>query len=732
MGGTEGQTYCLRWNNHKSNLVEILEVLINKESYVDCTIYVDDHVQFKAHRVVLAANSPYFQSILQDVPMEHCSILFPDVKRFEMQALLEYMYTGEVNVTQSQIPRIMEIARQLEVKGLFEMDAQDHFSGNGGNGNGPGAHINNNKLQNYQQSSPIISQSTNISSSAQSSSASPPYNYKSHYPNMLSQSPVPSSSECPPPQWPMTAASSHHLSPLQVPTPFQSAAAAAALSSVYESGSDMNPLKRKKLQSISSMLMSRDTPILRNVLAQPNAVDSSQNAPIVCTTNERDRCDRSDRSDRSDRQSTYSNGTDYSDKVSFPHSFLRTRQAEQFDCRRNSCEFQNFRKLNKINRNLFCLQKNKYEEPHSPYTEKFEDEDSSHKFSGNNSCATQYGQPQPKNPEWKRYKQYTRNDILQAIECVRSGMSALQAARQFKVPSRTLYDKVKKLGITAGRPMNRTIRRSPTSNNGSPAGFPFGISGTRSPYSHNLETQSHAQSINDSENGSDVERERECERDRKNHMSSGMPHPAAALLDPTFLAQAFEARGGDIAAGRERLHAIALAAAAHSAVNGMSTSPGTHGTARSPSPSVLMKFIRPPSPSKNNNAASECELYRSETICHSSQKSAEHEHARQLSQSPPPLNNQSAMQVDPSSPPPPPPENDAGPDDDDDLVEDLSMAKNENDRSRASTSSPTLSPSMHPQQLGVIVPPITKISSAINKDEILAMSIKHELTIDEK
>lgn len=386
-----------------------------------------------------------------------------------------------------------------------------------------------------------------------------------------------------------------------------------------------------------------------------------------------------------------------------------------------------FQKSNKINQNLFYLQKNKHEEPHSPYTEKFEDKDSSHKCSGSDTRIAQYVQPQTK-PEWKRYKQYTRNDILQAIECVRNGMSALQAARHFKVPSRTLYDKVKKLGITAGRPMNRTNRRSPTSNNGSPAGFPFGISGTRSPYSHNLETQSHAQSMNDSENGSDVERERERDRDRErdNHMPSSIPHPAAALLDPTFLAQAFEARGGDIA-GRERLHAIALAAAAHSAVNGMTTSPSTHGTARSPSPSVLMKFIRPTSPSKSTAASSECDLFRGEPICHSSEVSAEHEHARQFSQSPPPP-HQSAMQVDPASPPPP--EGDVGPDDDDDVVEDLSMAKSDNDRSRASTSSPTPSPSMHPQQLGVIVPPITKSGS--KDDQLLAMSLKHDLTIDEK
>ena len=46
--------------------------------------------------------------------------------------------------------------------------------------------------------------------------------------------------------------------------------------------------------------------------------------------------------------------------------------------------------------------------------------------------------------EWKRYKQYTNSDIQAAIEAVKSGMSALQASRKFKVPSRTLYDKVRR------------------------------------------------------------------------------------------------------------------------------------------------------------------------------------------------------------------------------------------------------------------------------------------------
>ena len=49
--------------------------------------------------------------------------------------------------------------------------------------------------------------------------------------------------------------------------------------------------------------------------------------------------------------------------------------------------------------------------------------------------------------EWKRYKQYTRNDIMAAIEEVKNGMSALQASRKYGVPSRTLYDKVRNIAM---------------------------------------------------------------------------------------------------------------------------------------------------------------------------------------------------------------------------------------------------------------------------------------------
>jgi hypothetical protein len=300
---SDGHGYCLRWNNHKSNLVEILEALIKMECYVDCTIYVDNHVQFKAHRVVLAACSPYFQAILQDAPQDHCSLIFPGVQEFEMRTLLEYIYAGEVNIAESQIPRIMKIAKMLEVKGLLDMvDLTNNISNQQSQSQSiisPSISSNlfrtepivsdNKREPSYPHhslthSSPIISTSTKISTSSAQSSSSPPYNYKSPYNTSIfaSQPSANSSSSRDHPNTEMGRDGSEERNrnwPPPLPLTALSRSAQSMLSSVYsDTATDMNPLKRKKLSSISSMLMTRDTPILRNVLAQSNAADSSQGA----------------------------------------------------------------------------------------------------------------------------------------------------------------------------------------------------------------------------------------------------------------------------------------------------------------------------------------------------------------------------------------------------------------------------------------------------------------------
>lgn len=267
--------FCLKWNNHKSVLFEVLESLVKMECYVDCTIFVDNHVQFKAHRVVLAACSQYFELILQDAPQENCSILFPGVEEFEMKTLLEYIYSGQVEIAQSDIPRLMRIAKMLEIKGLLEtIESMERR----------GRDRRETTYHPLSHSSPIVTTSTKISS-AQSSS-SPPYSQSAQFISHLYQNSnhprdLLSNAAC-------RQESSDERARNQwsnLPLPLSRNAQQSMLSSVYESGSDMNPLKRKKLSSITSMLRGEDTPILRNVLAQTNAADSSQSTSTNAIAN---------------------------------------------------------------------------------------------------------------------------------------------------------------------------------------------------------------------------------------------------------------------------------------------------------------------------------------------------------------------------------------------------------------------------------------------------------------
>ena len=65
------------------------------------------------------------------------------------------------------------------------------------------------------------------------------------------------------------------------------------------------------------------------------------------------------------------------------------------------------------------------------------------------------------------YKQYTSGDIFAALEEVKKGKSALQVSKQFNIPSRTLYYRAKKMGIT----LSRNMRRMPLAKNYNAAYF---------------------------------------------------------------------------------------------------------------------------------------------------------------------------------------------------------------------------------------------------------------------
>lgn len=93
------QQLCLKWNNHQSNLIDVFDELLENESFVDVTLACEG-VSLKAHKVVLSACSPFFKMLLKENPCKHPIIIMKDMKYDQLKDILQFMYKGEVSISQ--------------------------------------------------------------------------------------------------------------------------------------------------------------------------------------------------------------------------------------------------------------------------------------------------------------------------------------------------------------------------------------------------------------------------------------------------------------------------------------------------------------------------------------------------------------------------------------------------------------------------------------------------------
>ncbi|XP_039284503.1 uncharacterized protein LOC111063080 isoform X4 [Nilaparvata lugens] len=113
------QQFCLRWNNHQSTLIQVFDTLLASEQLVDCTLAAEGQY-LKAHKVVLSACSPYLELLLAQHYEKHPIVILKDVKFQELKSMMDYMYRGEVNISQDQLSTFLKAAESLQIKGLTD------------------------------------------------------------------------------------------------------------------------------------------------------------------------------------------------------------------------------------------------------------------------------------------------------------------------------------------------------------------------------------------------------------------------------------------------------------------------------------------------------------------------------------------------------------------------------------------------------------------------------------
>ena len=94
---------CLQWNDFQDNIKSVFGNLRGDNDFADVTLACEDGQQVEAHKVILAASSPFFQKLLGRNKHPHPLIYMRGVKSDDLLAILDFLYQGEANVFQENL-----------------------------------------------------------------------------------------------------------------------------------------------------------------------------------------------------------------------------------------------------------------------------------------------------------------------------------------------------------------------------------------------------------------------------------------------------------------------------------------------------------------------------------------------------------------------------------------------------------------------------------------------------
>lgn len=98
--------------------------LLGQEQFTDVVVTAEGrHV--KCHKMVLSACSSYFEQLFMNFNEPHQIVILKDTSFNDIVAIIEFMYKGEINVSQDKLSSLLKTAENLKVKGLAEVSGED-------------------------------------------------------------------------------------------------------------------------------------------------------------------------------------------------------------------------------------------------------------------------------------------------------------------------------------------------------------------------------------------------------------------------------------------------------------------------------------------------------------------------------------------------------------------------------------------------------------------------------
>ena len=118
------ENYRVQFTEFPSHLTQMVNSFRN-DKFTDVTLISNDKKEIKAHKNILAACSSLFKDLFNS--SSTTAIFLRGIDHAELEAIIQFIYVGEVAVAQDDLEEFMEVAKSLEINQLIEKPSQEQL-----------------------------------------------------------------------------------------------------------------------------------------------------------------------------------------------------------------------------------------------------------------------------------------------------------------------------------------------------------------------------------------------------------------------------------------------------------------------------------------------------------------------------------------------------------------------------------------------------------------------------
>ena len=114
--------FSLKWDSYEANMKSFIGEINGQSEFTDVTLVTGDGQQMEVHRMILSAFSPVLRTMFGQKSSPSTLLFLRGVSSKCLTAILGFMYLGEVNILEEDLPELLAVAKDLQLKGLTHGD----------------------------------------------------------------------------------------------------------------------------------------------------------------------------------------------------------------------------------------------------------------------------------------------------------------------------------------------------------------------------------------------------------------------------------------------------------------------------------------------------------------------------------------------------------------------------------------------------------------------------------